>query len=91
MVIRQEYSQVPPKVEYSLSEIRKRFELILDTLSDFGMEYIEFYNKTISEENQRHKQYTSRVSLDEEIIFRKSSLFPLPSAYTVKKQSEDQF
>lgn len=47
LVIRQEYSQVPPKVEYSLSEIGKRFEPVLDALSDWGMEYIEFYNKAI--------------------------------------------
>ena len=51
LVIRQEYSQVPPKVEYSLSEIGKRFEPVLDALSDWGMEYIEFYNKTMLEEN----------------------------------------
>ena len=51
LVIRQEYSQVPPKVEYSLSEIGKRFEPVLDALSDWGMEYIEFYNKIILEEN----------------------------------------
>lgn len=51
LVIRQEYSQVPPKVEYSLSEIGKRFQPVLDALSDWGMEYIEFYNKVILEEN----------------------------------------
>ncbi|HIS60645.1 MAG TPA: helix-turn-helix transcriptional regulator [Candidatus Scybalomonas excrementigallinarum] len=51
LVIRQEYSQVPPKVEYSLSEIGKRFQPVLDALSDWGMEYIEFYNKIILEEN----------------------------------------
>lgn len=34
LVIRKEYSQVTPKVEYSLSEIGKRFQPVLDVLSD---------------------------------------------------------
>jgi DNA-binding HxlR family transcriptional regulator len=42
LIIRKEYFQVPPKVEYSLSEIGKKFGKVLDVLGDWGEEYIEF-------------------------------------------------
>lgn len=38
MVIRKEYPQVPPKVEYSLSEKGRRFIPILNELCSFGAE-----------------------------------------------------
>lgn len=44
LVIRKEYSQIPPKVEYSLSSIGKKFEKVLDAIGDWGNEYIEFIN-----------------------------------------------
>lgn len=42
LIIRKEYSQIPPKVEYSLSEIGKKFEIVLDALGKWGNEYIEY-------------------------------------------------
>ncbi len=41
LIIRREYEQVPPKVEYSLSAIGERFKMVLDSLEIWGFEYIE--------------------------------------------------
>ena len=42
LIIRTEYSQIPPKVEYSLSEIGLKFEKVLNALGEWGNEYIKF-------------------------------------------------
>jgi DNA-binding HxlR family transcriptional regulator len=42
LIVRQEFSQIPPRVEYSLSEIGMKFEAVLEALGDWGSEYIEF-------------------------------------------------
>lgn len=42
LIVRKEYTQIPPKVEYSLSVIGKRFQLVLDALEIWGNEYIEY-------------------------------------------------
>ncbi len=46
LIIRNEYNQVPPKVEYTLSDIGRKFLPVLDALKDGGDEYIEFFNST---------------------------------------------
>lgn len=46
LIVRKEYPQVPPKVEYSLSEIGEKFLPVLDCLEEWGMEYIEYMNET---------------------------------------------
>ena len=38
------YSQIPPKVEYSLSDIGRKFEKVLDALGEWGDAYIEYLN-----------------------------------------------
>ena len=43
LIVRKEYTQIPPKVEYSLSVIGKRFQLVLDALEIWGNEYIEYF------------------------------------------------
>lgn len=49
LIIRQEYSQIPPKVEYSLSEIGKKFESVVVALGEWGNDYLEFVkNKNIN-------------------------------------------
>lgn len=45
LIIRKEYSQIPPKVEYSLSEIGLKFQKVLDVLEEWGNEYIDYINK----------------------------------------------
>lgn len=42
LIIRKEYEQIPPKVEYSLSEIGVKFEKVLDVMGEWGNEYIEY-------------------------------------------------
>lgn len=45
LVIRTEYPQIPPKVEYSLSEIGLKFKSVLESLEIWGKEYIEYMKK----------------------------------------------
>ena len=45
LVIRTEYPQIPPKVEYSLSEIGEKFRCVLDSIEVWGQEYIEYMAK----------------------------------------------
>lgn len=40
LVIRTEYPQIPPKVEYKLSEIGEKFAPVLESIRTWGMEYI---------------------------------------------------
>lgn len=42
LVVRTVYSEIPPRVEYSLSEIGERFRMVLDSLHDWGNEYIGY-------------------------------------------------
>lgn len=42
LIIRKEYSQIPPKVEYSLSEIGLKFKKVLTVLDEWGNEYIKY-------------------------------------------------
>ncbi len=39
LVIRREYSQIPPKVEYSLSDIGEEFGSVTDALGKWGEKY----------------------------------------------------
>ena len=42
LLIRTEYTQIPPKVEYSLSEIGKKFAPVLESIKIWGLEYISY-------------------------------------------------
>jgi DNA-binding HxlR family transcriptional regulator len=42
LVNRYVFPQVPPKVEYSLTDIGKEFEPVLDSISAWGEKYIEY-------------------------------------------------
>jgi len=42
LIIRKVYSQIPPKVEYSLSELGQKFSPVLKALEVWGVEYIEY-------------------------------------------------
>lgn len=39
------YESIPPKVEYSLTEIGKKFHPVIEALQNWGQEYIEFLQK----------------------------------------------
>lgn len=43
------YNQIPPKVEYSLSELGILFKPVLDSLEVLGKQYISPYNSSIPE------------------------------------------
>ena len=45
LIVRTEYVQVPPKVEYSLSEIGEKFQPVLNALEVWGNEYIDYLNQ----------------------------------------------
>ncbi|MPN01976.1 hypothetical protein SDC9_149189 [bioreactor metagenome] len=51
LVIRKEYPQIPPKVEYSMSEIGFKFKIVLESLAIWGNEYIEYIKTKTDEEN----------------------------------------
>ena len=42
LIIRTQYAQIPPKVEYSLSNIGKKFEDVLYALGEWGEAYIQY-------------------------------------------------
>lgn len=44
LIVRTDYSQIPPKVEYSLSDIGEKFNIVIDALGKWGEEYINFIN-----------------------------------------------
>lgn len=45
LINRKVYAQIPPKVEYSLSEIGLEFVDVLEHLKSWGHKYIEYYNQ----------------------------------------------
>ena len=45
LIVRTAYNQIPPKVEYSLSELGKNFSPVLDALEIWGTQYIDFLKK----------------------------------------------
>lgn len=44
IIIRTVYPQIPPKVEYELSDMGKDFSVVLNSLKIWGDKYIDFYN-----------------------------------------------
>lgn len=42
LVERKQYESIPPKVEYSLTEIGQKFAPVLTALQEWGSEYIEY-------------------------------------------------
>lgn len=42
LISRRVYQDIPPKVEYSLTEIGKAFQPVLDSICAFGREYISY-------------------------------------------------
>lgn len=47
LIIRTVYNQIPPKVEYSLSDMGEKFKPVIKSLKDWGDEYIMFSKKGI--------------------------------------------
>lgn len=49
LIERRVYNQIPPKVEYSLSQLGKDFEPVLQAVGVWGQEYIAFLQKNAPE------------------------------------------
>ncbi len=45
LIERKEYSQIPPRVEYSLSPIGKKFKAVLSALQGWGNDYIDYLSE----------------------------------------------
>jgi len=45
LIVRKVYSEIPPKVEYELSEVGHKFEKVLAELEVWGNGYIQYLNK----------------------------------------------
>lgn len=50
LIVRKEYNQIPPRVEYELSGIGRRFEPVLAALGEWGKEYIAYLGRRQQEE-----------------------------------------
>lgn len=46
LINRKVYAQIPPKVEYSLTEIGQKFHNVLNELEVLGNDYIDFLEKS---------------------------------------------
>lgn len=44
LIVRKDYQQIPPRVEYSLSEIGEKFKPVLSALESWGNDYIQYLN-----------------------------------------------
>ena len=45
LVERRQYEAIPPKVEYSLTDIGRKFHPVIQAIEDWGNEYISLMNK----------------------------------------------
>lgn len=52
LIHRKVYNVVPPKVEYSLTQIGIKFLKVMDQMYEWGNEYIEFLEKEINFSNR---------------------------------------
>ncbi len=47
LVKRTQYESIPPKVEYSLTEMGEKFRPVIDALQKWGQEYIEYMKQVV--------------------------------------------
>ena len=45
LVERKQYESIPPKVEYSLTDMGRKFHPVIEALQHWGQEYIEFLHQ----------------------------------------------
>ena len=45
LILRRKYSQIPPKVEHSLSEIGREFDAVTEALGEWGRKYNAYLAK----------------------------------------------
>ena len=54
IIKRQVFAEVPPRVEYSLTDIGKRFRSVLDAIELWGLDYINELNLTPSQNEAKN-------------------------------------
>ncbi|AXQ79167.1 transcriptional regulator [Streptococcus chenjunshii] len=54
IIKRQVFAEVPPRVEYSLTDIGKRFQSVLDAIELWGLDYINELNLTPSQNEAKN-------------------------------------
>lgn len=52
LVVRTQYETIPPRVEYSLTEIGKKFHPAMEALQKWGEEYIEYIKQEKKKGNE---------------------------------------
>lgn len=45
LVQRKQFESIPPRVEYSLTEMGQKFHPVLEALKTWGKEYIQYFNE----------------------------------------------
>lgn len=45
LVERKQYETIPPKVEYSLTDMGRKFHPVIEALQHWGQEYIDYLKK----------------------------------------------
>ncbi|KKI84819.1 HxlR family transcriptional regulator [Shouchella clausii] len=53
IVERKVYPQIPPKVEYSISEYGKSLQPVLDAMHEWGKNHTDHLNRTYAETNEQ--------------------------------------
>lgn len=56
LIIRTEYQQIPPKVEYRLSDIGEKFRKVLSVLEVWGNEYIQYWDGVKDGKKEENKK-----------------------------------
>lgn len=61
LVVRTAYEQIPPKVEYSLSDLGQAFLPVLSAIETWGTKYIGSLTKDVSAEPQKRMQFDEQI------------------------------
>ncbi len=61
LILRHDYHQVPPRVEYTLSPIGEQFAPVLEALQHWGISYIEHIKSSTNTTKSVHNSTTNSV------------------------------
>ncbi|HKC93201.1 MAG TPA: helix-turn-helix domain-containing protein [Nitrospira sp.] len=66
IINRKVYPQIPPKVEYSITNYGKTLEPVVRVISEWGWKHLERLGRDVKATPKRKKAVTNRVTLAEE-------------------------